>query len=202
MTSLACIIGWPVEQSLSPAIHNAAFAARDLDWTYVALAVRDGAVDEGVTLLRTLDAAGVNVTVPHKQAIVPHCARLEGDAEAFGAVNTLVRDGADFIGHNTDGAGFVRFLRADASFEPVGARALVVGAGGAARAVAVALAREGADVVVCARQSAAAEAIAGLFPGVTAGDWGDFPAADLVVQATSVRSGLPVERMPLAPGVV
>src|SRR5437667_11073134 len=100
---LACIIGWPVAESLSPVIHNAAFAAVGLDWTYVPLAVRPGAIEEGMNLLRQLGVEGANVTMPHKRVVVPLLDRLEGDAAALGAVNTIVRDGATFVGHNTDG---------------------------------------------------------------------------------------------------
>ena len=90
---LACIIGWPVNRSLSPAIHNAAFAELGLDWTYVPLAVRPGAVEEGMRLFRLLGVEGANVTMPHKQAIIPFLDALEGDAVPTGAVNTVVRDG-------------------------------------------------------------------------------------------------------------
>lgn len=198
---LACIIGYPVAHSLSPAIHNAAFAALGLDWTYVALAVRPGAVAEGVSLLRTLRVDGANVTMPHKQAVVPHLDGLEGDAATLGAVNTIVRDEESLVGHNTDGAGFVAFLRADAGFEPAGTRALILGAGGAARGVALALVRAGSVVTIAGRRAGqATEAAAAT--GAAPGSWDAPPEADLVVQATPARDGLPLDRLALGPGVI
>lgn len=195
MTDLACIIGYPVARSLSPVMHNAAFAASGLDWTYVSLAVQAGALDDGMRLLDDLGARGVNVTVPHKQAVIPYCGRLEGDALVMGAVNTLVRQDGGWVGHNTDGAGFVSWLRADASFDPAGRTALIVGAGGAARGVAVALSQAGARVVVIARRREQAVALASLAESIGSGIWGEPCEADLIVQATSARDGLPLDSM-------
>ncbi|TMK50803.1 MAG: shikimate dehydrogenase, partial [Actinobacteria bacterium] len=125
---LACIIGWPVARSLSPAIHNAAFAALGLDWTYVPLAVRPGAIEEGMGLVHELGVEGANVTMPHKQTVIPFLERLEGDAQTLGAVNTIVREGSALVGFNTDGAGFLAAIRDEAAFDPSGKRALVLGA--------------------------------------------------------------------------
>lgn len=198
MTHLACIIGWPVAQSLSPVMHNAAFAARNLDWTYVPLAVQPGAAAEGVELLRTLGVDGANVTVPHKVAIVTLLDAVQGDAAVFGAVNTIVRDGERLIGHNTDGEGFLNFLRADAGFDPSDTRAVVLGAGGAARAVAIALARAGAHVTVSARRDEEAHALAEAAEGIATASWGKADPADLVVNATSSRDKLPAPAARLA----
>jgi shikimate dehydrogenase len=199
---LACIIGWPVSQSLSPAIQNAAFAELGLDWTYIPLAVRAGAVDEGVNLLRLLDVDGANVTTPHKRTVVPLLDRLDGDAAAIDAVNTIVREGTALVGNNTDGAGFIAAVRAEAGFEPEGKRALVLGAGGAARAVAFAMAQAGAAVSVAARRGEQAAELAELAPGIGPVPWEDLPQAELIVNATSSRDGLPLERLGFGPGVV
>jgi shikimate dehydrogenase len=199
---LACIIGWPVAESLSPAIHNAAFDALGLDWTYVPLAVRPGAVDEGIALLRELDVQGANVTMPHKQSIVPYLERLEGDAATLQAVNTIVRDAGALVGHNTDGPGFLAAIDEEAAFDPSGRRALVLGAGGAARAVAVALASAGAPVAVTARRPEQAAELAGLAPGIETIPWGVAASADLVVNATPSRDGLPLETLGFGPGVL
>lgn len=200
---LACIIGWPVAHSLSPPIHNAAFHALGLDWTYVPIAVRPGGISEGVELLRLLGVDGANVTMPHKRDVVPLLDRLDGDAVPLDAVNTIVREGRALIGHNTDGPGFLAALRADAGFEPAGARALILGAGGAARAVAFALARAGANVRIAARRSGQAQEVAALHEGIAAADW---PAAtvsaDLVVNATPLRDGLPLEHLGFGPDVL
>ena len=199
---LACIIGWPVAESLSPAIHNATFEALGLDWTYVPLAVRPGAIDEGMTLLRELDVQGANVTMPHKQSIVPYLERLVGDAETLQAVNTVVRDGGAFVGHNTDGPGFLAAIDEEAGFDPKGKRALVLGAGGAARAVAVALAKAGAAVVVAARRPEQATEVAALVGGIDTAPWGVTSQAELIVNATPSRDGLPLEAVGFAPGML
>ena len=199
---LACIIGWPVAESLSPAIHNAAFDALGLDWTYVPLAVRPGAIDEGMTLVRELNVQGANVTMPHKRSVVPYLERLEGDAETLQAVNTIVRDGEALIGHNTDGPGFLAAIEEEGGFDPSGKRALVLGAGGAARAVAVALARAGATVVVSARRPEQAAELIGLAADIDTLPWGAPAQADLVVNATPSREGLPLDAVGFGPGVL
>jgi len=199
---LACIIGWPVAESLSPAIHNAAFASVGLDWTYVPLAVRPGAIDEGMKLVRQLGIEGANVTMPHKRTVVPLLDRLEGDAAALDAVNTIVRDGGAFVGHNTDGAGFLAAVAEEASFSPVGKTAVVLGAGGAARAVALALARAGASVRVSARRPEQAAEVAAIAPGIDIASWGESGPADLVVNATPSREGLPLAALGFRPGTL
>lgn len=198
---LACIIGWPVAQSLSPAIHNAAFAACGLDWTYVSIAVRPGSVEEGIGLLRTLGVEGANVTMPHKRDVIPFLDEIADTAAAVGAVNTIARDRNRLIGHNTDGDGFLRWLRCE-GFDPAGKRALILGAGGAARAVALALARAGAEVRVCARRTGQAAEVAALDAAIAAADWGEPGEADLVVQSTPARDGLPLERLSFGPAVI
>lgn len=136
-TQLVGLIGWPVEHSLSPAMHNAAFAALDLNWRYLPLPVRPRATAEvqaAVHGLLALGFRGANVTVPHKQAVMKHLDEISNTARAIGAVNTIVVQEGRLCGYNTDGDGFVAALR-QAHFEPAGRQALVVGAGGAARAV-------------------------------------------------------------------
>lgn len=158
-TQLLGIIGWPVEHSLSPTMHNAAFAALGLNWVYLPLSVPPGRVEAALRGLLALGFRGANVTVPHKEAVMPHLGCITEVAQAIGAVNTLVvgEDGR-LTGDNTDGAGFLAALR-EAGFEPQGCRALVLGAGGAARAVVYALATAGAQVTVLNRTSSRAEAL-------------------------------------------
>ncbi len=137
-TRLVGLIGWPVEHSLSPAMHNAAFDALGLNWRYVPLPVEPAQVRAAVRGLGALGFRGANVTVPHKQAVLPALDTLAGEAQALGAVNTILVERGDggtvLSGHNTDARGFVAALR-EGGFEPAGRRAVVVGAGGAARAV-------------------------------------------------------------------
>jgi len=145
-TTLVGVIGWPVEHSLSPAMHNAAFAALGLDWAYVPLPVYPDHLGEAVRGLRALGFAGANVTVPHKQAVLAHLDDISQAAQVIGAVNTIaVRDGL-LYGDNTDAAGFIASLR-DVGFDPAGTYCAVLGAGGAARAVVHALAEAGARQV-------------------------------------------------------
>jgi shikimate dehydrogenase len=155
------VIGWPVAHSLSPPIHNTAFAALGLDWVYVPLPVPPGRLPEAAYGLVALGLAGANVTMPHKGEAAGLCAELSEDARRTGAVNTIVvgPDGA-LAGHNTDAPGFERFLRRDVGYEPGGRTALILGAGGAARACALALARGGlARLHVAARDPARARGV-------------------------------------------
>jgi shikimate dehydrogenase len=161
-TVVAGIIGWPVDRSLSPAIQNAAFAAAGLDWIYVAFPVKPGEGAKAAEAMRALAIRGLNVTMPHKRDVIPALDELSPEAARAGAVNTIVADGSRLIGLNTDGPGFVRFLEQDAGEEPAGRRTLVLGAGGAARAVAIAMSDAGADVTIAARRRSEADQVAAL----------------------------------------
>jgi shikimate dehydrogenase len=163
-TQLVGLVGWPVEHTLSPAMHNAAFQARGLNWRYVPLPVRPGHVEAALRGLVALGFRGANVTVPHKQTVLPALDAVAPDAATLGAVNTVVveweedRD-AILSGHNTDALGFIGALR-DGGFDPAGSSVLVVGAGGAARAVVFGLVEAGAaNVVVLNRTSDRARAL-------------------------------------------
>jgi len=144
------IIGWPVQESLSPLIHNAAFAALGMDWAYIPLPVAPGDLEAALAGLPAMGFAGANVTMPHKTDAARLVRDLSEDAERLRAVNTLVVGPGGLAGHNTDAPGFDRFLRRDAGFEPEGTSALILGAGGAARACALALARGGAGALTVA----------------------------------------------------
>ena len=156
------LLGYPLSHSVSPAMHNAALAEVGLDdWEYVARAVPRERLGVSVLGLREPDCAGANVTVPYKTAVIDMLDGLTPVAQAIGAVNTIVKHDGRLIGHNTDAAGFLADLYAlgvKIGRQPV----LVLGAGGAARAVVAALAGVGAHVRVVARQPGQAEALAGL----------------------------------------
>ena len=190
-TRLAGVIGDPVRHSLSPVLHNAAFAALGLDWVYVALPVQAGAGAAAVAAMATLGIDGLNVTMPHKAAVASAVDERSAVAERLGAVNTVTRSARGLLGDSTDGEGFVRALRIDAGFDPAGARCLVVGAGGAARAVVLALAEAGAaEVVVVARRAdagAQAAQLAGSCGRVGTAEEAD--RCDLVVNATPIGMG-------------
>ncbi|MDQ3952078.1 MAG: shikimate dehydrogenase, partial [Actinomycetota bacterium] len=157
------ILGWPLEHTLSPVIHNVAFRRASLDWTYLSWPVEPPLLGDAVGGLRALGAIGANVTMPHKEAVTEHLDEVSGDAREVGAVNTIQRLGHRLVGHNTDVDGFAEFLSGDAGFDPRGKSALVLGAGGAARAVVKALDSLGAaEITVAGRRSERAEDVAAL----------------------------------------
>jgi shikimate dehydrogenase len=159
-TRVACVLGDPVSHSRSPAVQNAAIAALGLDAVYVGFHVAPPAFAQAVRGLAALGGAGANVTLPHKEAAAALCDELSPEARAAGAANTLVFAGGRIAGHLTDGLGMLDALR-DRGVEPAGHPALVVGAGGSARAAAAALLGAGAGPVrVLARRRAAGEELA------------------------------------------
>ena len=157
-TKLVGLLGYPVEHSLSPAMHNSAFAARSLNWRYVPLPVHPERLGEAVAGLRALGFVGANVTVPHKEAVMSHLDEVALAAQAIGAVNTIVMRKRKLIGYNTDWRGFLTAL-SEGGFDPHGKRAVVLGAGGAARAVVYALAQAEAQVTVLNRTLSRAQAL-------------------------------------------
>jgi len=193
-TVLAGVIGSPVRHSLSPLLHNAAFDALGLNWVSLAFEVPAGAAAGALEGVRALGLGGLSVTMPHKAEVAALVDRRTGGAERLGAVNSIRLVGDELWGANTDGEGFVTSLRRGAGFDPAGRRALVVGAGGAARAVILALAEAGAAAVavlnrtaVRAEEAAALAGAAGHVVGSAPGELEETVArADLVVQATPV----------------
>jgi shikimate dehydrogenase len=161
-TQVIGIIGDPVAHSLSPAMHNAAFAALGLDMVYVPLPVHGADVGAAVEGLAALGLRGANVTVPHKGAVLPYLSWLDDDARLAQAVNTIVVEGGALRGYNTDIHGATTALVAACGETLRGAPALLLGAGGAARAVALALARLGARLTVVNRTGEAAERLVAL----------------------------------------
>ncbi|NLO82818.1 MAG: shikimate dehydrogenase [Clostridiales bacterium] len=143
-TKLIGLIGHPVEHSLSPQLHNALYREYGLDYIYVAFDIAPGDVAQAAAAFRTLSFVGFNVTIPHKQSIIPFLDALEYEARAIGSVNTVrIQDGKLF-GYNTDGMGFVDSLKRR-GIELGGKRVLVLGAGGSARAICVYLLKERID---------------------------------------------------------
>ena len=205
-TRVAAVIGHPVRHSLSPAIHNAAFAALGIDWVFVAFDVAPGAGAAAVSACHLLGLGGMSVTMPHKGAAAGAVDRLTSEAKRLGAVNCIAVDGDELVGHNTDGVGFLDTLRHDEGFDPAGRRAVVLGAGGAARAVALALADAGAAEIVIVNRTAARGAAAAELAG-DAGRVGvmeEVVEADLVVNATPVgmRGGGAEGESPVARGLL
>lgn len=147
MTKHAGVIGHPLGHSISPAIFAAAFQSAGIDATYVAWETSGDLLEGRLTALRGADFFGANVTIPHKQAVTPFLDETTELATRAGAVNTIINRDDKLIGDNTDVAGFKRSLRDDAKFDAKGKRTMIIGAGGAARAVALALVDAGAAVI-------------------------------------------------------
>jgi shikimate dehydrogenase len=187
-TRIAGVIGDPVRHSLSPVLHNAAFDALGVDWVYVAFPVPAGEAPAAIAAMRVLGIRGLSVTMPHKAGVAASVDRLTPVAGRLAAVNTVITHGGELVGDSTDGDGFLDALRLDEGWDPAGRRCLVLGAGGAARAVCLALGNAGAAEVgvVARRPEAAREAasfagVVGLVRPVDAA-----ADADLVVNATPV----------------
>ncbi len=190
-TRLAAVIGSPVHHSLSPALHNAGFAASGADWVYTAFEVASGAAGDALAAMRVLGLGGLSVTMPHKQAVAELVDELDPAAAALRSVNTVV-PGADGVlkGYSTDGAGFVASLAAH-DVDVVGRRVCVLGAGGAARAIIDALARGGAAAITVVNRSAErARAAVELAGGIgVVGGPSAIADCEIVVNATSVGMG-------------
>ena len=179
------VMGWPIAHSLSPALHNAALAAAGLDYAYIALPVEPAALADAVRGLRSLGFRGVNVTIPHKTAIMEYLDRIDEDARRIGAVNTVVNEGGRLCGYNTDVLGFIDAMKAR-GFAPAGQRAVVLGAGGAARAVLWGLIKEKvSSISIGVRNVEKARPLAEEF-GLTPLLWKDRhePSALLVINTT------------------
>lgn len=204
-TRLVALLGWPARHSLSPVMHNAAFAEQGLDLVYLALPTPPDRLRTVVDALAATGAVGANVTVPHKQAVVPLCDHLTDEAALIGAVNTLAWTTDGLVGDNTDARGLHDVLRDDLGLRS-GLRAVVLGTGGGARAAAVALGRLAATVAVVGRDGAAAEDLAALAGDAGSEDWTSAPlddpgevtrlveGAELVINATPL--GMAGERLP------
>ncbi|ABO49553.1 shikimate dehydrogenase [Desulforamulus reducens MI-1] len=210
-TQVCGLFGFPVEHSFSPAMHNAAFQQLDLNWTYVPFRVHPDNLKQAVTGIFSLNMAGVNVTVPHKQRVMPFLDELEPAARIIGAVNTIVNNNGKLVGYNTDGKGFVRALTEEARFNPLGKSAILIGAGGAARAVAVQLALSGLRTIyITNRNQEKAEELArdileSTDTSASMIPWGNnllgkrMVEVDLVVQATPLGMSPEVDQVPEFP---
>ncbi len=198
-TKIYGIFGHPVSHSLSPLMHNSAFRALGLDCVYTAFDVHPDDIGRAADAIRALGISGVNVTIPHKQAIIPYLDEVSPDARHTGAVNTIKNDGGRLSGYNTDVGGFMRDAREELSISPKGSSVLLLGAGGAARAVISAFGMNGAKRIAVANRThdkarKLAEEFGSLFPGteISAVDSGDAGAmtkelglTDILVNSTS-----------------
>jgi shikimate dehydrogenase len=183
---VAGIAGWPVTYSRSPRLHGFWLQRHAIDGAYIPLPIRDGEFAIAMRGLLTAGFAGANVTIPHKLAAFDICDTVDDTARRAGAVNTLVFREGKIAGSNTDGYGFVANLRAH-GVHPAAGPALLLGAGGSARAVAAALLDAGSPVTVANRTRSRAEALALDLPGLRVADW-DTRAALLADHALVVNT--------------
>jgi shikimate dehydrogenase len=204
-TKVAAVIGHPIAHSLSPALHNAAFAALDLDWVFTAFDVLPDRGEAAVRSMVPLGIRGMSVTMPHKDAAAAAVDRLSPAAAALGAVNCVVNRDGTLVGENTDGDGFVASLRVDHDVDPAGMRCVVLGAGGAARSVIRALGAAGAAEVAVVNRTPTRGVAAAELAGEAGRAVGqlEIPAvierAELVVNATPVGMALDTDGTPDLP---
>ena len=153
-TRIVGVIGDPIEHSRSPQMHNAAFAKAGLDYVYVPFHVRSDDLADAIAGFKALNVVGINVTLPHKQAVIPYLTSISREAELVGAVNTLTFVDDGIHGDNTDAPGVLRALEEEGDMSvPVGQEVVVLGAGGSARAVVVALALGGVASITIANRT-------------------------------------------------
>ena len=218
-TKVCGVIGDPIEHTMSPVMHNVAFSELGLDYVYVAFRVKGEELDKAIEGMKALDIAGLNVTIPHKVTVIPLLDELDPLAEKIGAVNTIVNNGGFLKGYNTDAMGFLQTLL-DKGVEPEGENVVVLGAGGASRAISFILAERGANLVILNRieeldwAEELAQQISRVFrKEVKAWELSELnlstalDKADVLVNATSVgmipnTAGTPVPLKLLRPGLV
>ncbi len=146
-TKLICVIGHPIKHSKSPLMHNAALKKIEEDAVYLAFDIENEKLEEFVKGFRAMGIIGANVTIPHKENIMKYLDGVTKEAEIIGAVNTIYRDGDKLIGDNSDGKGFILSLMKESDFDPKDKKILILGAGGASKAVTAKLADEGASEI-------------------------------------------------------
>ena len=152
-TKVLGIFGYPVGHTLSPLMQNAAIEASGLPYIYVPFEVSPENLESAINGIRSLGIVGVNITVPHKEKVLPFLDEITEEASLIGSVNTIENKNGRLIGHNTDSRGYIRSLREDAGFDPKGKRALIIGAGGAARGIAFGLFLEGVSEIIIANRT-------------------------------------------------
>lgn len=153
------IIGNPIEHTISPVMQNAAFQELELDFVYVPFKVKPGDLNQAIQGVKALSIRGINVTIPHKVAVIPFLDELDSLAENIGAVNTIVNESGTLKGYNTDASGFLKALLAE-GVQPENRKITILGAGGAARAIAFILADKGANLTIMNRHLDSAQKLA------------------------------------------
>lgn len=203
------IIGKPLDHSLSPKFFNALFKKFRMECRYLPFQVERVHLKNLIACMKLVDVYGLNVTAPYKEAVIPFLDGLTEAAKKCGAVNTIVRRRHQFIGHNTDGSGFLKALQAKGKMSPAKKRIVIIGAGGAARGIAGALAAAGAqEIIFLSRHSRQAKKAARhlqkyfrktsvkVSPLTTPAAKRLFPGTDVLIQATPAFVKLPLKFLP------
>jgi shikimate dehydrogenase len=204
------VMGDPIIQSKSPIMHEAALQALGIPGAYVPLHIRPEKLGDAVQAIRTLGFRGVNVTIPHKVAVMQYLDVLDESAVAVGAVNTIVNDNGVLTGYNTDGIGYVRSLKAEAISDLSGVKIMVIGAGGAARGIVAALLQEKPSSIIIANRSVdKAEDLAsqcrskGNVIGISMNEVAEMlSGVDVLINTTSVGMYPHMDETPIDPGLL
>ncbi len=189
-TKIAGLFGWPVEHTLSPYMQNAAFLHCDLDYCYVPFPVSPGRLENAIEAIRSLNLCGVNLTIPHKEASLPFLDVADEEALAIGAVNTITNTDDILTGHNTDGRGFAAALQ-EQGIIVEGCRVLIIGAGGASRAIGYYLSRTAKSLHIYNRTHEKAVALASFLSRISGNtdivqDLSSLSEYDIIINATSL----------------
>ena len=202
----AAVIGDPVLHSLSPTIYNAAFEHDQVNWSYSAVNITGEQVSDVLEEMRQFEVGGLSVTMPHKEMVANLVDETTRHAQRLGAVNCVSKNGSTLVGHNTDGEGFIKAIEAETKERAEGKSYLVIGAGGAAKAVTLALGEAGAAEVIVSSRNASKSRKAASLAGqvVRSGSLSEAKRADVIINATPIgmrgagnenQLPLPVEAM-------
>lgn len=201
------LIGYPIKHSLSPAMHNAAFKKLKMNALYMLFEKTREEFPAALRQLKAMGVSGFNVTVPYKEEIIPYLDGLDAQAKRIGAVNTVLNQKGRFTGYNTDALGFIASLKEDLDFLPQGKNIFIIGAGGAARAIGFALAKEKAKSIVfrdilLEKAQGLAKDIKGIFPDcLVSGQASSAPTIDLLVNASNCGMK-PSDPLPIDPKIL
>lgn len=146
-TVLTGLLGYPIKHSRSPHMHNTAFRKLGLDYAYLAFDIEEGNLQEGINAMRTFNAKGFNITMPLKERVIDYLDEISDDARIIGSINTVLNNRGKLIGYNTDGRGFVKALE-ESKVQYLDKKIVIIGAGGAGKAVGIQLAYEGAKEII------------------------------------------------------
>lgn len=211
-TSLYCLIGHPISKSLSPEIHNYSFDKNNINAKYLAFDVAEDNLKQAIEGIRNLGIKGCNVTIPHKVNIIKYLDEIDEEAKLLGAVNTVKNENGRLIGYNTDGKGFTNVLK-DKGIEIKGKSVAILGAGGAARAISIILAKEEIKkIVVFNRTLEKAENIIkeiednfpkvkGVYKNLEEDEF-NFEDIDIIVNCTSVGMDPNLDQTPIDPSIL